>query len=292
MPIERARSQSAAVYRRLAGAQPAAHGVTRHAEAPRNAADRHARAMQPSHLFIARLPLLAPLRPVPVALRDRLLLACRRRQRDSLRQTEPGGFTQGTGLPVEHAAQRLGRIHHQVPAIGDLDCLRRARADAFSVSARAVAADDSNALAVLPQPGGQCLAGAIRQQVENSAAFEIADNGAVALAAPPSPVIYAENARRRRNGGIARANQPQQGIAADRHRQSTSQSRPWLAPEGKTDLLLDFAQPRGAPCLGRRNVQALGEDAASALQARAAEAPDTDLQFDNAPLPRQIGQTS
>jgi hypothetical protein len=41
--------------------------------------------MQPSHLFIARLPLLAPLRTLPVALRDRLLLACRRRQRDSLR---------------------------------------------------------------------------------------------------------------------------------------------------------------------------------------------------------------
>src|SRR3954468_3183731 len=69
MPIERARSQSAAVHRRLAGAQPAAHGVARHAEAPRNTTDRHARTMQPSHLFVARLPLLAPLRPLSVALR-------------------------------------------------------------------------------------------------------------------------------------------------------------------------------------------------------------------------------
>jgi hypothetical protein len=32
--------------------------------------------MQPSYLFVARLPLLAPLRPLPVALRGRLLLAC------------------------------------------------------------------------------------------------------------------------------------------------------------------------------------------------------------------------
>jgi hypothetical protein len=45
-------------------------------------------------------------------------------------------------------------------------------------------------------------------------------------------------------------------------------------------------QPHGTPCLGPRNVEALGEDAAPALEARATEAPDTDLQFDNAPLPR------
>src|SRR3954466_3270474 len=83
MPIERTRSRSAAIYRRLAGAQPAAHGVTRYAQAPRNTADRHARSVQPSHLFIARLPLLAPLRPLPVALRGRLLLACRRHRHDS-----------------------------------------------------------------------------------------------------------------------------------------------------------------------------------------------------------------
>src|SRR5689334_16362582 len=35
--IEHARSQSAAVHRRLAGAQPAAHGVARHAQAPGDA---------------------------------------------------------------------------------------------------------------------------------------------------------------------------------------------------------------------------------------------------------------
>src|SRR5918997_1709945 len=67
---------------------------------------------------------------------------------------------------------------------------------------------------------------------------------------------------------------------------------PRLAAKGKADLLLDFVQPHGTPRLGPRNVQALGEDAAPALQVRAAEAPDTDLQFDNAPLPRQVGQTS
>jgi hypothetical protein len=90
----------------------------------------------------------------------------------------------------------------------------------------------------------------------------------------------------------ARADQPQQGITADRHRQLASQSRPRLAAKGKTDLLLDVAQPHGAPCVGPRNVQAFGEDTAPALKARATETPGADLQFDNAPLPRQIGQTS
>src|SRR3954470_17777271 len=249
MPIECTRSQSAAIYRRLAGAQPAAHGVTRHAQAPRNTADRHARTVQPSHLFIACLPLLAPLRPLPGALRGRLLLACRRHRHDSRRQAEPGGSAQRAGVPVEHAAQRLGGIHHQVPAVGDLRCLRRTHADAFRVSARAVAADDSNILAVLLQPGGQCLARSVRQQVNNPAAFEIADDGAVALAAPPGPVIHAEDTRRWRDDDDARADQPQQGIAADRHRQPASQSRPRLTAKGKADLLLDVAQPHGAPGL-------------------------------------------
>ena len=103
---------------------------------------------RPATSSIARLPLLVPLRTLPVALRGRLLLAFRRRRHDSLRQTEPGGSAQCAGVPVEHAAQRLGRIHHQVPAVGDLDRLRRARADALRVSAGAVAADDGNALAV------------------------------------------------------------------------------------------------------------------------------------------------
>src|SRR3954467_11397581 len=179
-----------------------------------------------------------------------------------------------------------------MPAVGDLRCLWRAHANAFRVSARAVAADDSNILAVLPQPGGQCLAGSVRQQVDNPAAFKIADDGAVALAAPPGPVIHAEDTRRWRDDDAARADQSQQGIAADRHRQPASQSRPRLTAEGQADLLLDVAQPHGAPCLGPRNVQAFGEDAAPALEARATETPGTDLQFDNAPLPRQVGQTS
>jgi hypothetical protein len=164
-----------------------------------------------------------------------------------------------------------------VPAVGDLRCPRRAHADAFRVSARAVAADDSNILAVLPQPGGQCLAGAIRQQVDNPAAFEIADDGAVALVTPPGPVIHAEDARRWRDGDAARANQPQQGIAADRHRQPASRSRPRLTAKGKADLLLDVAQPHGARCLGPRDVQAFGEDAALAREAGTTETPGADV---------------
>src|SRR6185369_10466568 len=92
----------------------------------------------------------------------------------------------------------------------------------------------------------QCLAGSVRQQVDDPAAFEIADDGAVTLAAPPGPVIHAENAWRWREGNAARPNQPQQGIAADRHRQPAGQSRPRLAAKSKANLLLNFAQPQGA----------------------------------------------
>jgi hypothetical protein len=83
----------------------------------------------------------------------------------------------------------------------------------------------------------------------------------------------------------------QQRIAADRHCQLARQSRSRPAAKRETDLLLDLAQPQGAPGFGLRDGQALGKDAAPAREIRAAEASNTDVQFDDAPLPRQVGQT-
>jgi hypothetical protein len=127
-------------------------------------------------------------------------------------------------VPVKHVAQCVGRIDHEMPAVGDLHRRRRASANALGISARAVAADNSNALPVLPQPGSQCLAGAVRQQVDDTAALEVTNDGAVAVTTPPGPVIHPDDAGRRCDLAAARADQPQQGVTADRHRQPSGQA--------------------------------------------------------------------
>ncbi len=241
---------------------------------------------------MARLPPLAPRRAVPFAWHRSPLPACRRSRRAGGRHAAPGGFAPLAGVPVEHLAPRVGRIHHEMPAVGDLHRRRRAGANALGVSARAVAADNSNALPVLPQPGGQCLAGAVGQPVDDTVALEVANDGAVAVTTPPCPVIPRDDAGRRCDLAAARADQPPQGITADRHRQPSGQARARLAAEGAANLLLDLAPPQSAPRFGLRKGQALGEDAAPAIAVRAADAPEAEVQVEDTPLPGQVCKTA
>lgn len=132
----------------------------------------------------------------------------------------------------------------------------------------------------------------VRQQVDDTAALEVTNDGAVAVTTPPCPVIHPDDAGRRCDLAAARADQPQQGITADWHRQPCSQARARLAAECEANLLLDLAQPQGAPRFRLRNGQALGEDAAPAIAVRAAEAPDAEVQVEDTPLPGQVCKTA
>ena len=57
---------------------------------------------------------------------------------------------------------------------------------------------------------------ALRQQVDGATALQVANDGAVALAASPGPFVDADAAWRRVAFQFGRTDQPQQRIAADR----------------------------------------------------------------------------
>lgn len=80
-------------------------------------------------------------------------------------------------------------------SIRNLDGLRGAAAYTIGVSTRTVTRHNLGA-GMMVQPSGEDGRLPIRQQVDHGPTLQIDEDRAVALAAPPSPVIDAEHARR------------------------------------------------------------------------------------------------
>ena len=82
-----------------------------------------------------------------------------------------------------------------MPPVSDLNGLRNRPACGFGVDATAVSADDLGAR-MLSQPPGYRFGFTIRQQVDDPALFQIAQDRTVAVTLPPGPVIDPKHAWR------------------------------------------------------------------------------------------------
>jgi hypothetical protein len=106
-------------------------------------------------------------------------------------------WRQRVAQPGQLGSDRLqkgcGRILEQMPAVGNLDRLRRSAVGRGTVARASVPADHFN-LAVGAESGGNGLALAIRQYVDHGAPFEINDNASVTVAAPLGEVVNADHA--------------------------------------------------------------------------------------------------
>jgi hypothetical protein len=178
-------------------------------------------------------------------------------------------------MTVESVAHGIAEIAQQVEPVGDLDCLRSPGPNAVGIGAGPVTGDDLDAGMRL-QPGGDRLGLAIGQEVDGAiGALQIHDQGAVALATAPGPVIDTDDARRRCRFNRDSPDQAQQGVAADRHGEQARQAGAQLTPCAQCQRTLKLGKPDGAPLpKRRRRGQAFGEDPARAAGVRAAEAAD------------------
>ncbi len=193
-------------------------------------------------------------------------------------------------VTVESVADGVAEIAQQVEAVGNLDRLRSAGPDTVGIGAGPVAGDDLDA-GVCLQPGGDGLRLAIGQPINwPVGTLQIHDQGAVAPAPTPGPVIDADDARRRRRLNRDRPDQAQQGVAADRHGEQARQAGAQLTPCAQGQGTLDLGKADGAPLPeGCRRRQALGEDPARAAGVRAAEAADLQGQTDDAAHQGKVG---
>jgi hypothetical protein len=164
-----------------------------------------------------------------------------------LPRDRPCGLTHGATVTINGALQGIAEVAQQMPPIRDLHRSRRALARSLGVGAATVAGDNLDA-GMLAQPGCDGLAAAFGQEINDAPTLQVADDGAVALAAAPSPFIDADYPRRRVGFQLSGPDQPQQRVAADRHGQPLCQARSGFAAQGKADVALDAAQARGSAC--------------------------------------------
>lgn len=129
----------------------------------------------------------------------------------------------------------------------------------------------------------------VRQQIEDAAALQIANDRSVALPLAPGPVVDADHPRRVRRLEPDCADHPQH-IAAFRHGEFARQARAGFTADREADHQLALAEAGGASRFRlHRFRQPLRNDPLTALPIGAREPPGVEPDFDNPSLPRQNG---
>ena len=132
-----------------------------------------------------------------------------------------GGAPDRRVVAVDHGADRLAEVAQQMPSISDLDRIWRTLPHAVGVGAGPVTGNDLDA-GMLTQPGGQGLRLPIGQQVDSCVAFQVDQDGPVAVAAAPGPVIDGDHAWQYAGRHVVVAGfagEPQQRVSAHGHAQ-------------------------------------------------------------------------
>ena len=103
-------------------------------------------------------------------------------------------LAQSGKLGTHNLQEGCGCILEQMPTVGDLDGLWRSAVGRGTVACPSVPADHFN-LAVGPEPIGNGLALAIRQDIDHGAPLEMNDKASITTAAPLGEVVNADHAR-------------------------------------------------------------------------------------------------
>lgn len=186
----------------------------------------------------------------------------------------------------------LAQVDQQVPAVGDLDRLRGAQADAAGVLGRAVPCHHLDGV-VFAQPSRQGLRSAVGQEIDNAARFQVDQNGPVGLPLPERPVVDPQDARRTARGQWDGAHEAQHAVGAGRHTEVVKQAGAGLTTAGDPNLPLSGGEPPGATRPGGQQVrQRFGESPARAGGVPAVEPADQEVKANRAAEAGQIGRTA
>ena len=98
-------------------------------------------------------------------------------------------------MPVGKGMDGIAQVAQHVPAVRDLDGIRRTLAPPVRIGSGPVARDHFHA-GVPVQPGRQGFGLAIRQQVHDGVALEVHQHRSVAVTTTPGPVVDAQHAGR------------------------------------------------------------------------------------------------
>jgi hypothetical protein len=146
-------------------------------------------------------------------------------------------------------------------AVDDLHGLKGSPANAVGVEVAALAADDDDGRR-LGQPGRDRRGGAVRQQVYDAMRHEIDEDGAIAVAPPPGPLINADGLQGWGVGHWGLPYQPEEGRRTGRQPQASREPGPCVPAEGDGKRAEGRDEPRRfARLRGDELWQAFCEDA-------------------------------
>ena len=179
---------------------------------------------------------------------------------------------------VEHRAQGVAAVAQQMEPVCHLDGVRGAPGGSLGIGAGAVA-DHGGHAGMVRQPRRQRVGAAVGQQVDHAPALQVDQDGAVALALAPRPVVHAQHAHPGTGHGVAGAHTREQRRAADRHAHRGGVARAGIAAQRQADGPVHRAQPvsLAGPGLGDAG-QRFGEGPARTCRHRAPEPTNPDEQ--------------
>ena len=192
--------------------------------------------------------------------------------------------------PSEMSPDSSRRPSGHTPAVADLDGIRSPPADAVGIAAGAITGNDLSTGMIL-QPGRNRVTLAVRQQVDRPVALQIDDDGAVALAPPPCPVIDADDARWRCWFYRHALDQAQQRFATDRHGEPVRQAGAGFTAGMQSYAALRFGEADGPPNPRQGHFRQLfSKDPARAPGSGAAKAADLKIEMADPTLPGKISE--
>src|SRR3546814_20295744 len=95
-------------------------------------------------------------------------------------------------MTADGLAQRLTQATEQMPAIGHLHGPWSSAPCSIGIKVGAITRDNLDPRVAI-QPVGHAVRIAIRQQIQNAIALQIADDRSLPLPAPPRPLLAAHN---------------------------------------------------------------------------------------------------
>ncbi len=150
-----------------------------------------------------------------------------------------GVLAQAGAVLVAGLLDRRGQVLQQVPAVGNLDRVRRGLLDRPAVGAGTVAADDLGT-GVLAKPGGEGFRGPAGQDVNDTAGLDVDQQGAVGAASAEGELVDAQHPRRpfRHFGGFEQSEEPgEAGRDAELAAQPLARAAAELGGDGPQPLL-------------------------------------------------------
>ena len=202
-----------------------AHDLSCAPGAADNLLDRHTRLMELQHGSVGRdaLPPAFILRPF------------RRCQDRGINRLTADRLADVGHRATHRCEERRAGVLHQMPAVGDLPCLRPALYRRRAVATTTVTSDEFDR-GPRRQPGLHCRHLTVGKHIDDPPPLEIADDRAIAMALAPCPVVDADHPGRQGNFGRTIANNAKERVLAHRQEQADGGPLAWPSAERNTDI--------------------------------------------------------